>query len=87
VTNRLFFAVPALAIALIGSTGLALAQDKPSLRQVCAADAQKLCDASSGRMLRCLRKHQSELSPDCQSALADAIAKHRAQQSGADSGQ
>jgi Cysteine rich repeat len=77
-------------LVLVASTGLALGQDKPTLRKACAADAQKLCsDAGSGGhgMFRCLRKHQSDLSPDCQSALAAAIAKHRTQQSGSSSGQ
>jgi len=86
VTDRISIAV----LALVASTGLALAQDKPTVRQACAADAQKLCsDVGSGGhgMFRCLRNHQSDLSPDCQSALAAATAKHRTQQSGSSSGQ
>jgi hypothetical protein len=74
------------ALALMASTGLALAQDKPTLRQACAADVQKLCsgvEPGGGRILRCMRQHQSELSPDCQSAMADAMAQYRARQSGA----
>jgi Cysteine rich repeat len=61
------------AVALAASAGLAVAQDKPNLRQACAADAQKLCsgiEPGGGRILRCMREHQAELSPDCQAALA-----------------
>ncbi len=42
------------------------------LRQVCAADFQKLCpDATPGHgaIAQCVKGHIQELSPDCKSAL------------------
>ena len=39
----------------------------------CRDDAQKLCPKvkpGKGRMIQCLKQHQSDLSPDCSAALA-----------------
>lgn len=46
-------------------------QRTQDIRQVCQADAAKLCRGvgQGGPMVQCLRQHASELSPDCKAAL------------------
>lgn len=45
------------------------------LRQACGVDMQRLCAGikpSGGRLLQCMRGHQSELTSECRAALAEA---------------
>jgi hypothetical protein len=58
------------------AAGAAMAQTPPEpmpkLRQICAADFQKLCPGVTpghGAVAQCVRGHVQELSPDCKSAL------------------
>src|SRR5689334_1327401 len=52
-----------------------LAETRDAMRDVkdtCKDEVQKFCadvKPGGGRILRCLHKHQSELSPDCQSTV------------------
>ncbi len=66
----------AFAIAACLAAGAAAAQTPPApmpkLREVCAADVQKLCPdvtPGHGAVAQCVRGHVQELSPDCKSAL------------------
>ena len=72
-----------MMIAFLIPTGAALAQDQPrvspevlkQIRAACSADVKKLCDGvqpGGGRFLQCMRSHQTEISSDCQAALANA---------------
>ena len=74
-----------MTIAVLIPTGAALAQDQQrvspevlkQIRAACSADVKKLCDGvqpGGGRILQCMRSHQSEISSDCQAALANAKA-------------
>ena len=62
-------------IAACLAAGAASAQTPapmPKLRQVCAADFQKLCPdvtPGHGAVMQCFKGHMSELSPDCKSGL------------------
>ena len=78
-----------LMIALLIPAGAALAQDQPhvspealkQIRAACSADVKNLCDGlqpGGGRILQCMRTHKTELSPDCQSALAQVAAQLKA---------
>jgi len=70
-----------IAIAAAMGTGSAAAQDIATLRQACSADLQRLCagiQPGGGRILQCIRTHKTELSPDCQSALAQAAEQMKA---------
>lgn len=73
-----------MIVALL-PTGAVPAQDQQrispevlkQLRAACSADIKKLCDGvqpGGGRILQCMRSHQSEISTDCQTALANAKA-------------
>ena len=63
------------ALAACLAAGAAAAQTPPpmpKLRQVCAADFQKLCPdvtPGHGAVAQCVKGHVQELSPDCKSAL------------------
>jgi hypothetical protein len=63
------------ALAACLAAGAAAAQTPPpmpKLREVCAADFQKLCPGVTpghGAVAQCVRGHVQELSPDCKSAL------------------
>ncbi len=64
----------AAALAACLAAGAAAAQTPPTprLREVCAADFQKLCPGVTpghGAVAQCVRGHVQELSPDCKSAL------------------
>jgi hypothetical protein len=44
------------------------------VRNACGADIQKLCagvQQGGGRVLQCLREHQSDVSEGCQTAMKD----------------
>ncbi len=69
----------ATAASLLAA-GLATAQPAgpPRVRQVCAADMQKMC-ASAGpgkAAMQCLRGHAADVSPECKSAMDEARAMH-----------
>ncbi|MCG6933526.1 MAG: cysteine rich repeat-containing protein [Gallionella sp.] len=64
-----FFAVLAGVFCLAIATG---ATAEPNARP-CAADAARLCQGmqpGGGQMGQCLRKHASELSPECKGSIA-----------------
>lgn len=59
-----------LAILICATSAHAQKQEAP-----CAADAKKLCSGVSpgeGRMLACLREHESKLSASCKAIIAHA---------------
>lgn len=65
-------ATAALAACLAAGAAAAQAPPAPRLRQVCAADFQKLCPGvvpGHGAVAQCFKGHVQELSPDCKSAL------------------
>jgi len=75
-----------MMIALLIPAGAAPAQDQPrvspevlkQIRAACSADIKKLCagvQPGGGRILQCMRSHQTEISTDCQTALANAKAQ------------
>jgi hypothetical protein len=73
------FVTAAIAAALLANA--AVAQDAATVRQACSADLQRLCagvQPGGGRILQCIRTHKNELSPDCQSALAQVAAQMKA---------
>ncbi len=58
-----------------------LKQKMSDYKQACSADAQKFCanvTVGKGARIKCLKVHQSELSSDCQSALATMKGRHSA---------
>jgi hypothetical protein len=64
-----------LAAALVLSASLSLAADPPvtRARDVCKADAQKLCsgvEPGSGRILGCLKQNQAQVSAACKDAMS-----------------
>jgi hypothetical protein len=63
----------ALAACLAAGAGAAQTPPPtPKLRQICAADFQKLCPnvtPGHGALAQCVRGHVQELSSDCKSAL------------------
>lgn len=71
-----FSSVPALWMAvlsgvfsLILSSGASAQESKP-----CAEDAKKLCqgvEPGEGRIVRCMKEHESELSPACKDNIAN----------------
>jgi hypothetical protein len=57
-----------------------------AVRAACAADLSKLCpDAQpgNGSIRQCISSHRDQLSDGCKSALAAAMARRQAAQSGA----
>ncbi|WP_421995316.1 cysteine rich repeat-containing protein [Reyranella sp.] len=45
------------------------------LREACGSDVQRLCAGTrpgGGRLLQCIRSHQSDLTVECKAALAEA---------------
>ena len=70
------FAAAAALLAVLVLPVAAAAQAAQDLRSACAADAKKYCadeKPGGGRVLQCLKGHESDLAPDCKSAL-DAVA-------------
>jgi hypothetical protein len=65
--------VTALALLVAG----ALALPHPALaEQPCRPEAQKLCHGvqpGGGRIIACLKQHESELSPQCQKLVAQSM--------------
>ncbi len=60
-----------LSLALLASATATFAADAPG-QQACREDARKLCSAvqpGGGRIMACLKQHESELSAACQTAL------------------
>jgi hypothetical protein len=75
-----------LAAMLAGSAAAALAQDAPAgggrIRQACAADMAKICpDAQPGPGRRqCVMEHREQFSDACKAAIAEVMARRRANQ-------
>lgn len=62
-----------LTLALSILSVSAYAQDNDALRAACKADAQKLCanvQPGGGRILKCMRAQQGQLSDACKAALS-----------------
>ncbi len=72
--------LPLIAIiAAVATSAWAQPQGAPpnaeNIRRACGADIQRLCSGiqpGGGRLMQCMRSHQSELSSACQAALAAA---------------
>jgi hypothetical protein len=65
-----------VAAAAIASAVPAAAANPDTVRQACAADAQRLCGGLHKQKLRqCIRAHQADLSGPCKAALAAAHLK------------
>ena len=62
------------------AVGFAAAQPAgpPKVRQICAADMQRMCaTAGPGKAaMQCLRGHAGDVSPECKSAMEQARAMH-----------
>jgi hypothetical protein len=65
-----------MATALALMIGGVLALPHPALaEQPCRPEAQKLCHGvqpGGGRIIACLKQHESELSPQCQKLVAQS---------------
>lgn len=68
----------AFAVALVGAAAAQSAQVK-AVQQACRADAMSLCAGvpRGEKMLQCLQQNQSQLSTDCQQALAALTASQQ----------
>lgn len=74
--------LPAIVVAVtcvVAASVQAQQQSVPpnmeKIRQTCGTDIQRLCPGiqpGGGRLMQCMRGHQSELSSGCQAALASA---------------
>ena len=74
--------IAGLVVAQFALTNVALAGDA---RTACKGDDQRLCNNVSpggGRIMKCFKEHESELSSQCKAALADAKAEHDKTQGG-----
>jgi hypothetical protein len=63
------------ALALIIAGGLLAPAHHARAEQPCRPDAQKLCHGvqpGGGRIVACLKQHESELSPQCQKFVAQS---------------
>ena len=61
-------------LAVIGSVCLTLSSGARA-EQPCRPEAQKLCNGvqpGGGRIMACLKQHESELSPQCQKLVAQS---------------
>ncbi len=79
-------ALAALSTALLAGGCLAQSAPTPKARAACMADVQRLCAGvtpGGGRIMRCLRDHQSEVSEGCKAAVAERQAEHRASRAAA----
>ncbi len=64
-----FLAILAGAMCLALAAGAGAEEAKP-----CAADAKKFCKGvqpGEGRIVKCMREHESELSPACKAKIAE----------------
>ena len=56
-------------------------KEAKAVHAACAGDAEKFCQnvqPGQGRIAKCLKQHQSELSSQCQSAISTAKAENKA---------
>jgi hypothetical protein len=69
-----------LSMSLMLNVSL-FAQDAGSQKNSCAADVKKFCagvEKGQGRIVKCLKEHEKELSPECSSKLAASKEKMKA---------
>ena len=70
----------ATAASLLAFGAVSAQTGRPlKVKLACAADVQRLCpNAAPGRgyVMQCLKSRMNEVSPDCQSAVQEAKAKH-----------
>jgi hypothetical protein len=62
-----------MALGLIAASQPARAEDAPSTKGACKADVQKFCadvKPGEGRIVQCIKQHESELSDACKQTLA-----------------
>ncbi len=78
--------MPGLRLGLLILAALVLLQAGPMQAQelgtgACKADAEKLCkdvQPGEGRMARCLKQHEANVSPGCKDAMVQARQKMQA---------
>ena len=71
---NLHFKIAIAVSAIFIAFSAAAAEDQEGHR-ACRADAQRLCKGvqpGGGRIMACLKTHESELSPDCKKRIAEA---------------
>ena len=72
--NSMTITATLAVLAVIGSGLLALSTPAGA-EQPCRPEAQKLCSGvqpGGGRIIACLKQHESELSPQCQKLVAQS---------------
>jgi Cysteine rich repeat len=74
-TSRLarVLVLPVLLAATAAAAQQASPPPRPQVRQLCAADVQRLCpqlQPGHGAIAACLKDHMNDVSADCRSALA-----------------
>ncbi|HEY5106959.1 MAG TPA: cysteine rich repeat-containing protein [Caulobacteraceae bacterium] len=77
------FATAAFSLISVGAASGQVPPPNP-MHGACRADIQRLCagvEHGGGRIMQCMKAHASEVSADCQSAMAARReAKHAARQ-------
>ena len=71
--NNILLAVAVVMMFLVLGLGVVSAEEHSKAPKPCAADVQKFCKdvkPGEGRVIECLKSHQSELSQACSSMLA-----------------
>jgi hypothetical protein len=64
----------ALVVTML-SIGVAAAADTPSVKNACADDVAKYCKdikPGGGRLARCLKQNENQLSPACKSSIEES---------------
>lgn len=72
---KLLFSVLVLSLSTISYADRMAGKTRGQLVQACKPDMEKFCkgiELGDGRLMKCLKEHKDELSPDCKAAGADA---------------